>query len=430
MLSGSLSAILNVALIAVTYPAYLSFLGYELYGLWLVLSTAFAFSRIGDLGMSSALAKILAEQQGDTRKMGQTIASAFFVLGACGLLATTLLYFGLPSLLAQFSWGQAYADSIASIVPLVAVLCGVGIITEGFPAILTGLGRMDCGAMSVALGRMVGAATALVLMLQGWELGALLLCTSVTYVFIQLFCLAKLKKHSKLRFRDLQFCLVQLKRLLHLGSGILGGSLLTLAILPLSRLVLSQYAGLASVPVFDLAYRGAMQLRGIIESGLKALMPAFSELSAEGGTRLLPLKRRALRMTFGLGTLVYFLAYLALVPLLQFWLGDAYVPEMAQAAYLTLAASYLSLLGVPIYYLAMGLGRIRICFNAHLIQAVLNAAVLASMVLTFGKLTPFLAAAALLVAFVGSYLYLMAQAFRLRKQLMGDPSWTIHASPS
>ena len=38
MASGVVTSILNVAVLGVAYPVYLSFLDYELYGVWLVLA--------------------------------------------------------------------------------------------------------------------------------------------------------------------------------------------------------------------------------------------------------------------------------------------------------------------------------------------------------------------------------------------------------
>ena len=52
MASGIVTTVINTAMLAVAYPIYLHFLGYEKYGVWLVLAVVLTFAQLGDLGMS------------------------------------------------------------------------------------------------------------------------------------------------------------------------------------------------------------------------------------------------------------------------------------------------------------------------------------------------------------------------------------------
>jgi len=60
MASGVAATIINIAVLAVGYPIYLHFLGYEKYGVWLVLATVLSFAQLGNLGIGQAVMKLVA----------------------------------------------------------------------------------------------------------------------------------------------------------------------------------------------------------------------------------------------------------------------------------------------------------------------------------------------------------------------------------
>ena len=55
------TALLSTLVIGIAYPVYLHYLGYEQYGLWLLLSTVLTMAQLGNLGVSPALVKLVAE---------------------------------------------------------------------------------------------------------------------------------------------------------------------------------------------------------------------------------------------------------------------------------------------------------------------------------------------------------------------------------
>jgi K+ transporter len=48
--SGVAATMVNIIVMAIAYPIYLHFLGYEQYGVWLVLSVVLTFAQLGNLG--------------------------------------------------------------------------------------------------------------------------------------------------------------------------------------------------------------------------------------------------------------------------------------------------------------------------------------------------------------------------------------------
>jgi O-antigen/teichoic acid export membrane protein len=48
---------------------------------------------------------------------------------------------------------------------------------------------------------------------------------------------------------------------------------------PFNKLMLSRYAGVASLPVYEIAFTGSMYVRSFVEAALRALVPKISYLS-------------------------------------------------------------------------------------------------------------------------------------------------------
>ena len=78
MVSGFVMTVVNTAVMLVAYPIYLHFLGYEKYGVWLVMATV----QLGDLGIGQAIMKLVAEEKGRNNIKGiqYSIATAIAML--------------------------------------------------------------------------------------------------------------------------------------------------------------------------------------------------------------------------------------------------------------------------------------------------------------------------------------------------------------
>ena len=81
MFSGVAATVLNIVVLAVAYPIYLHFLGYEKYGVWLVLATVLSFAQLGNLGVGRAIMKLVAEEhgRGNIEAIRQYVATAIVI---------------------------------------------------------------------------------------------------------------------------------------------------------------------------------------------------------------------------------------------------------------------------------------------------------------------------------------------------------------
>jgi O-antigen/teichoic acid export membrane protein len=145
-------------------------------------------------------------------------------------------------------------------------------------------------------------------------------------------------------------------------------------------LVLARYAGLAAVPIYDIAYTGSMKLRGILESGVRAIMPEISRLGAHSGPdapfRIRQVTRRVSALTLLVGTLVFTGAMVLGGPVSRFWLGSRYSDAIPSALHIALAGAFVSLLAAPPFHTIMGLGRTGHVFASFAVQSGTNLVVI------------------------------------------------------
>ena len=145
---------------------------------------------------------------------------------------------------------------------------------------------------------------------------------------------------------------------------------------PFNKLVLSRYVGVATVPIYEIAYNGSMQVRNLIEGGIKSILPEVSRISSSASKNISLQLRRLDRSVFKFiaifGIPVYGTVFAMLMPILKFWLRDKYVDSLTPVFYIMLLSTLISLLGVPSYYILLGFGMVSRTMMAHIILAAIN----------------------------------------------------------
>jgi O-antigen/teichoic acid export membrane protein len=140
--------------------------------------------------------------------------------------------------------------------------------------------------------------------------------------------------------------------------------------------MLSRYTGVASVTVYDIAYKTAMQIRGLGEVGFRALIPEISRFAAnldrQATWRIKTMNQKALRLILINGIPFFGILFVFAAFILKVWLNKDYVAELTPAFRIMLVAAFVNLLGVPAFYIHMGKGNIRYCFISTIFQSLVN----------------------------------------------------------
>jgi O-antigen/teichoic acid export membrane protein len=436
MVSGVAVTLANSVVLAVAYPLYLYFLGYEQYGVWLVLSTVISFAQLGNLGINQAVMKLVAEEygRGDVEGMQQYISSAVALLVLSGVLVLTFILLLQQPILTLFRLAPENARVVSWLMPYAACLSIYIFIVQVVNASLAGVGRMDLANYLQTAGRLVAVVVTGVLMYLGSGVASLLVGNVVCYVFIHVASLICFRRLVPVRILPLRsFTLRRTKRLLSFGASLCGGTLINIIFQSANRVILSRWAGVAVIPVYDIGFSAGTQIRAVTEAGLRALLPEISRISAhrtpQAAQRIAGINRRALGLVLMVGIPLHGILFIFAGPLLSLWLGGSFVESLPAFFRVMLMVSIASLLAVPAYYTLLGLGHAFRCFLGGALPSLVHFALLGVMVLLGRTLTLQCLAYTTLAGVVLGSLYLIVR-LRFCSYGVGEAphSVRIHAS--
>lgn len=416
MLSGFAATIVNSIVLAIAYPVYLHFLGYEQYGVWLVLATVLSFAQLGNLGIGRAIMKLVAEEYGrdNIEAIQQYVMTAIAILTCAGTAILIVILAFKAQIAGAFKLTGGNAQMVLWLLPYIGCLSIYVFIVQVLNAALSGLGRMDLANWTQSAGRIAAVTTAGFLLYGGHGIESLLIGNTLSYVLIHIVSLILIWRIAHIRFLRIGNLSIRCcKRLLSFGLGLFGGSLMGMLLSPFNKLMLSRYAGVSVIPVYEIAYNGSMQVRALIEAGLRALMPEISRISANmtsyAKDRISRIYRRAMRLIFLFGIPMYAVLIILLAPLLKFWLKQRFVDELPIAFRIMLISTFLSLLGVPSYHTLLGLGMVRYTLISHIILSGVSVLIVLIVVFVRHRISVEAISWAVLAGMAISTLYLNVQ---------------------
>lgn len=416
MVSATAATVLNTVVLAAAYPLYLHFLGYEKYGVWLVLTTVLSFAQLGDLGISHAVMKLVAEEygRGDLKAVQQYIATAVVLLTTAGAAALTVILTYKTEITEAFRLTGENAHMALWLLPYVAFLSVYVFIVQVLNAALSGLGRMDLANWAQLAGRIAAVTAAGSLLYAGYGIEGLLIGHVLSYVLLHGLTVVLIKRVACIRFLQLgNLSTGHGKRLLTFGLGPFGGSMMNMLLSPLNKLMLSRYAGVSTIAVYEITYGGSMHIRALIAASLRALVPEVSRIGAtmteHARARISRLNHRAIKAIFLFGLPVYAGLFTFSTFLFRVWLRERYVDALPDAFRIMLVATFINLVSLPAYYTLLGLGRVRYCFYWYAIQAVTNALVVVLVVAITGGLSVVHVVCAVLLGMLITSVYIICQ---------------------
>jgi O-antigen/teichoic acid export membrane protein len=393
MSSGVIGMSINMLALFISIPLYLHFLDYERYGLWLILASVLSFAQLGMLGIYQAVMKLVAEEytHGNTEGIQSYIAMSLGILAITGTTVLLVILVFKTQIISIFKLNTENTGIASWLLPYIGILTIYVFFVQVFSATLSGLGRMDLSNYIQSVGRVIAVGLSGGLLWSGRGVESILIGNTVSYIFIHIVALFYIYRRVPIRvLRILNFDNQRLKNLLSFGGGVFGASLFGILLDPFNKMMISRYAGVESIPVYDIAFRGSMQVRGITETSIRAIMPEISRVSvkldSKGVERIKHINHRSLKMIIFGGMPLFLGLFIFAGVILKLWLGDRFVEPLPHAFRIMLIASFFSLLGVPSFYTLMGLGKVRHIFAGRGIVSVTSGLILVTTVLVSSAL--------------------------------------------
>jgi O-antigen/teichoic acid export membrane protein len=353
-----------------TYPLLVRYLGPEGFGLWALFGIVGQYMALGDLGLSSAVMKLVAEPRNESTYEVSWLAGTASVLLMCaaGVIVTSiwLLQEQILSVLRIGSLLEGDARML-----LLGTACTLGLVLLGnlYSAVLSGFHRMDIANLIQAGGVSLTALGILLTVRMNYGLAGLLL-TSATVALAQwVASLCVVAKITGIPWKVLPaFHWEVFRRLTRFGGYLYGASLSSMLLEPSLKIILGRYGSLAMVGNFELALRIILQLRSLFHAMLMPMLPAGSGL----GTDLRQVRRlfvRSMRLLWITATPAFLLLAGLSNTLVPLWLGRE-IPIVSKAITMLAIGWLLNLLAVPAYLLMIALGFPRDAMLCALLQLV------------------------------------------------------------
>lgn len=387
VLSGMLFAIGSILILLISYPIYLRYLGIELYGLWAILAAVINFTAIGNLGIDIAITKYVSEEYGRKNKSGieRYFSTAIISLLISSILMCIVLIPSRAFIIGVLNIPDKYI-SIANVLFIYIVVLSVSIFfVKVIDGALRGVGRVDLANYYNLGAKAVSVTTALILLNFGYGIWSLFWGQVLLYILVgSLAFFTIYKKLGTSFFSISSFDLKCLKKIVGFGGTMTASSLISMFMIPFNKVVISRYIGLVEVSYFEIATKAVSQIKSVFTLGIKAIMPEISRLSVafkESKIKIDNVLKKAMRLVSYLGIPVFILFFFLASFLLRLWLSSQYTPEIGNAFRIILVGSAVNLLSVPSFYLFMGIGKVKYCFIAYMVQSVLNAVVISVFII-------------------------------------------------
>lgn len=378
-MSGAVGTVVAACTLVVSYPVYLHFLGYEKLGVWVAMTTVLSVAQLANLGIGSAVTKLVAEEFGlnDREGVRRYVAMATQILCASGLLVFLAVLLLRNEIVGLFALHGSDAALARMILPYVGLITIYYFLVDIAVSVLTGLGRMDIGIYARAGGLLLDLGLSISLLACGWGVISLLISDAVALTVVHVSCIVLARTVVGFNpFAVRGWDRRRLSSLMRFGGGVFGNALLSILIAPLNKVALSRFVGVESLPVYEIALKGTGMLRSLAESPLRAIMPEISRIwstrSATAARQVAQIYRRSLTAIVCLALPAYALVFFCDRPLLHLWLRHRYSDAVPAVFNILLLASMIGAAGMPAYFALLGAGRVRVCFVTHVIGAIVN----------------------------------------------------------
>ncbi len=188
MSSGVIRAVVNAAVLFASYPLYLYFLGYEKYGVWLVLATVLSLAYMGDFGITPAVIKLVSEEygRGNNKGIQSYVSMSLLVLSISGGVVLLVILCYKAQIISAFRLTGDNALVASWLLPYIGLLSVYVFLAKVLNATLMGLNRMDLANYIQLLGRIVAITVAVGLLYTGRGIESLLIGNALSYAVIHI----------------------------------------------------------------------------------------------------------------------------------------------------------------------------------------------------------------------------------------------------
>jgi O-antigen/teichoic acid export membrane protein len=385
---SALGFLVVTGLVFIVTPYTLHRLGPAGFGIWALGGVMNAYAQLADFGISRALVKYIAEYDArkDSVKLNEVVNTGLILYvglalgGGAILLPFRSVFIGplfrIPTELQQEAW---FVFTGLILIAMWTLVFSV------FESLLNGLQRLDLTNTLATTMQIFSAVGVFIALESGFGLRGLVVknaviagLTSVVYLYMMRRVLPGLHLDWRL------FQPARARELLRFGSNIQIVNVVVLLLEPLNKILLSRFLSLNAVAYYEIGTNVVRQVVNLFHALIFAIYPTASGIHATQGHRAVAqMYVRSTRYMAILALPVFSLLILLAEPFIRAWIGPGYQPAAVTVQLLAMAR-FFSILGMPAYFIAQGIGQPRLSTLSSVYTGVSGLLLSIGMLLMFG----------------------------------------------
>jgi O-antigen/teichoic acid export membrane protein len=350
-------------------PTFVSRLGVDRYGIWMLVNTFLGFSGIMSFGLSDATIKYVSKYRalGEKWKLVRVIRSTLTIYGILGIFVGTVVFLCAP-LLVYHVFKVGLENTTIAVVAL--RVGGIGIIVSFldsvFQSTIYGYERYDLAAFVNMGTNVVSMMINLALILSGYGLVEILM-VAITLLWISSIVKALIVKYAlipDLVFRPL-FDKVTLKEIFSFGFYSWLHNISGILFHQVDRFLLASLLDTSALTYYTVCLQLSQQIHSILSRAVSFLFPLSVTINETGNLqRLRRVYFKGLNFTVTVAVAIGLPLFIFSPDILSLWMGRSFADQAdVILRILTFAFTLLATSIVPYYYLN-GTGFVRL--NAFL----------------------------------------------------------------
>lgn len=367
--SGLFRFAITSAVYLFLYPFLLHALGSERFGLWALLGISAQYAVIGDLGISNALIKQIAEASLDTERntVRDLAGSATAIFAVIGGISTALIFAFDKAILRALHVQSLLLPEADVLLRGMVLVLWMTLLSNVYTSVLSGLHRMDLTNAIQTAGVVLNAIGSVVAVEFGAGLTGLMLSSAATVMAswaAAVFLVRRTIPGEWFLLPSTHWKVV--RGLLSFGGYLYVAGLSTLLLGPMMKVLLTRFGWLEWVADFELASRVVTQIRSLFANAMFPLLPAASLLGRELAS-VHSLFAKATRLLWSSAVPVFLGLSITAGPLITVWLGHS-LPNV-QFGLMLLSLGWLcNVMTIAPYLLVQGLDKPHLAMTCSLIQ--------------------------------------------------------------
>lgn len=266
-------------------PITLHFVGLAEYGIWSACFILVSYLGMSTFGVSNVYIHYVADYRakGRMEDIGRLISTGLTFTLAVTALVLPAVWLAMPWLLALFGVPEALQGTAALLLFGTAAVMMADLSVGAFAYVLHGLQLLRVQTMIWIASFLLETVLAVVLLVQGWGILALLIAFALRYVFaILVQALVCLRALPGVRIRPGSVSREHMGLFLRFGGVMQVSGILATALYSLEKLVAGRLLGVSAVGLLDLAQKLPVMASQVFSSINAAALPAMSHLHAVG----------------------------------------------------------------------------------------------------------------------------------------------------